>query len=142
MLREVETFNNELLRELEDIENELFDNSFNATTLERELRSGARLWVTGTICVEGYMLVRYDGLADILRLGVRPQYQDHGIGSSLLQVAIDTFPRLMLSVKKSNVGAIKLYKRHGFSIEGDLGESWLMLTFAASETSTRTSRTG
>ena len=143
MLREVGKFNSELFRELEDIENELFDNSFNATTLEREVRSGARLWVAGLICVEGYMLVRMqDGIADVLRLGVCPQYQGNGIGSALLKSAVETFPRLMLSVKKSNLGAIKLYKHHGFSITGDLGESWTMVTSVGSDTSSRTSRTG
>jgi hypothetical protein len=32
----------------------------------------------------------------------------------------------MLSVRKENVGAIKLYRRHGFLITGDLGGSWVM----------------
>lgn len=141
MLREVETFNANLLREIEDIENELFDNAFNATTLERELRSGARLWAAGIICIEGYMLTRtQEGLTDILRVGVRPQYQRCGIGSSMLTAAAKAFPFLMLSVRKGNTGAVQLYKRHGFSIEGDLGESWTMrLTSSSSGTSSHTS---
>jgi len=129
VLHEVTRVDPSLLEQLEELENELFENSLNGTTLGNEMRSGARLWVAGAHCIEGYMLLRVaGGLCDILRLGVRPAYQSHGIGYALLKEAMVTFPDLMLSVKKSNLGAVKLYKRHGFHIVGDLGESWAMRT--------------
>jgi ribosomal protein S18 acetylase RimI-like enzyme len=128
MLREVSAYDTHLLAEVEELENQLFDNSFNATTLARELTTGAKLWVAeGTTGLEGYMLLRSEkGLTDILRIGVRAAFQARGIGSSLLRAAKQEFGRLMLSVRKSNTRAIQLYQRHGFDITGDLGGSWVM----------------
>jgi ribosomal protein S18 acetylase RimI-like enzyme len=127
MLREVTQVDPEVLQEVEDIENLLFENSFNATTLGNELRAGARLWVEGAHCIEGYMIVRtVNGLTDILRLGVRPPYQRLGLGSAMLREVLETSSRVMLSVRKPNVDAIKLYRRLGFQITGDLGDSWTM----------------
>lgn len=128
MLREVEGYTTALLAEVEELEGQLFDNSFNATTIARELDSGAKLWVVeGPTCLEGYMLLRTEGgMTDILRLGVRPTFQGRGIGSALLREAKSSFRRLMLCVRKVNTRAIQLYQRHGFVITGDLGVSWVM----------------
>jgi len=128
MLREVEGYTTALLAEIEELEGQLFDNSFNATTIARELDSGAKLWVVeGPTCLEGYMLLRTEGgVTDILRLGVRPLLQGRGVGSSLLGEAKSSFGRLMLCVRKTNTRAIQLYQRQGFVITGDLGVSWVM----------------
>jgi ribosomal protein S18 acetylase RimI-like enzyme len=139
VLREVEELDDMLLWQLEELENALFDNAFSSGTLRREFCSGARLWVIGEPDVIGYMLVREaPGITDILRLGVSPAHQAQGIGTLLLHAAAALFPYRMLCVKKENPGAIRLYKRHGFSIRGDLGPSWVMVTSAVVGTAPRT----
>ena len=132
-LVEVAAERRELLEEVEELENLLFDNSFNATTLSQEIRSGSHCWVTGSERVEGYILFREEsGLIDILRIGIHPSYQKRGLGTSLMQIPIRLSERCMLSVRKNNKGAIRLYQRLGFGISGDLGTSWVMATSYAS----------
>lgn len=123
------------LQELEDLENELFDNSFNSSTLRGILVDGGQLWVELLDdAIIGYMFVaRAAGMADILRLGVHPKHQRKGIGRSLLLEAKRLFPSLMLSVRKGNKGAMSLYKSHGFKISGDLGSSWVMTLTSSAE---------
>lgn len=121
------------MEEIEELENLLFDNAFNATTLLYELNSGASCWVIGSERVEGYVLFREEaGLIDILRVGVHPSYQRRGLGNKLMEVPMKKSARCMLSVRKVNDGALRLYRRLGFSITGDLGNSWVMTTSAAS----------
>lgn len=118
-----------LLEEVEELENLLFDNAFNATTLDREIHNGSHCWVTGSERIEGYILYHKGrGLTDILRVGVHPSYQKRGIGTSLIRIPMKQSKRCMLSVRKNNLGAIRLYRRLGFSITGDLGSSWVMTT--------------
>lgn len=128
--------------QIEELEYLLFDNGLNATSLEQEFKSGSRIWMAGRLRIEGYMLIREShGMADILRLGVRPSCQRLGIGTSLLKEAKATFRTLMLSVRKTNVVALGLYSSFGFQIVGDLGESWVMVTSSASRSCDRSDRT-
>ena len=121
------------MEEIEELENLLFENAFNATTFTHELSTGAQCWVTGSERIEGYILFREEnGLIDILRVAVHPTYQSRGVGTSLMKIAMKQSERCMLSVRKDNDGAIRLYRRLGFSILGDLGSSWVMTTSAAS----------
>jgi len=130
-----------LLEQIEDIENELFDNSWNAGTLEREFAEDGQLWVAGDP-VEGYLLARTEeGLTDILRLGVKGACQGKGVGTQLLRCALRAFPRVMLSVRKNNQRAIRLYDRHGFKVLSDLGSSWVMFTCSEGCTGPRSAGT-
>jgi ribosomal protein S18 acetylase RimI-like enzyme len=59
-----------------------------------------------------------------LTIGVLPQFQSLGLGSLLMQKALDwasinNFNRLELFVFKSNIKAQNLYKKFGFVIEGE-----------------------
>jgi [ribosomal protein S18]-alanine N-acetyltransferase len=116
---------------LAELETLLFpDNSMNETTLANELELG-ECWLYTTpndeeIC--GYVLVRRDGeLLDILRLGVHPKRQRTGIGTALLEQVLSSQPT-MLTVKKANSPALKLYLRHGFRVVGVLANEggWIM----------------
>ena len=57
-----------------------------------------------------------DGLAWIATIGVDPRYQRRGIGRALLQAveAKIKLPRVRLTVRMSNQGAITLYEQEGY----------------------------
>lgn len=109
---------------LEELEAELFpDNCLNQLSLLREIRCGKCLVAVraDTNEIVAYVLVRVtDGLADILRIGVSTTYQGHGLGTQLMEAAIRLEPKAMLTVRKTNVRALALYKRLGFRIIGEL----------------------
>ena len=121
--------------EIAELENLIFpDNSFNETTLAMEIEAGI-CWVYQTGGhIQGYLLAKYDGkLLDILRLGVHPKYQDRGVGTRLLEASLRETGSLMLTVKKDNQKAMKLYHRYGFRIVGELAgeygdgpDGWVM----------------
>ena len=52
----------------------------------------------------------------IATIGVHPEFQRHGIGARLLAAAEAalTTPRIRLTVRRSNVGAIALYQKFGY----------------------------
>jgi ribosomal-protein-alanine N-acetyltransferase len=59
---------------------------------------------------------RREGFAWIATIGVHPAYQRRGIGARLL-AAVEaqlTTPRLKLTVRQSNLGAIALYRKFGY----------------------------
>lgn len=118
-----------MMEEVEELECLLFDNAFNATSLLNELDTGARCWVMGSERIEGYILFRVvRGLCDILRVGTHPSYQRRGTATKLMRVAMGEAPRSMLTVRKTNQGAIRLYRKLGFEVVGDLESSWVMAT--------------
>lgn len=59
-------------------------------------------------------------------MAVRDDWQSHGVGTALLQAAIDmadkwlNLRRLELEVYTDNVPALRLYKKFGFALEGTL----------------------
>lgn len=113
-----------------DLELDLFpDNCFNSKTLENEIREGV-----GAVIYEDGQLVGYyfgrekDGLTDILRIGVRREYQGLGYGTELLRLALEKGSRYMLTVQKDNSRAIRLYRKHGFEITAQTDHSWVMIT--------------
>jgi putative acetyltransferase len=61
-----------------------------------------------------------------LGMGVRDDWQGKGVGSALMQAAVDmadqwlNITRLELDVYTDNAPAIRLYKKFGFEIEGTL----------------------
>lgn len=113
------------------IDYELFpDNNFNETTLRKEITEGLSylLHVDGELA--GYTLLRFElgGITDILRLGVRERFRRHGLGTVLLDNALRLGKTTMLTVRKGNDPAIRLYLKHGFKITGSMPQaySWLM----------------
>lgn len=116
----------ELIVGLEDL---LFpENCLSEKSVEVELEAG-RCWVEDA--GKGYVLTRKDDhFLDILRLGVHPQYQGCGFGGQLLDTVLKVADcPVMLTVKKSNRRAIRLYKKRGFEIVATLPQydAWVML---------------
>jgi len=101
------------------LEEALFDNALSEKMMHHELTRG-RGWVYGEP-IEGYILIRFDsGLVDITRIGVAAGSQKKGIGRALLEHALKGQPDALLTVKKTNEMAIKLYRRFGFQVVGHL----------------------
>jgi len=105
-----------------ELEQRLFDNALSETMLERELEAGYG-FVFADPEVRGYALVRPDqDLLDLTRLGVQPETQGQGIGTRLLQRVLQDGPSVLLTVRKTNLDALRLYQRHGFGIVAQLSE--------------------
>jgi [ribosomal protein S18]-alanine N-acetyltransferase len=122
------------LPRLLELEYRLFDNSMSETMLVRELIHGQGFVLESGGRVDGYALVRSDGdKLDLTRLGVDPLVQGAGIGQALLRRVIDMGKSIVLTVKKTNYGAIRLYRRYDFVIVGQLNEAgaWAMRRDAA-----------
>lgn len=115
-----------------ELEMQLFpDNCMNEYTVAREIQAGIGLVVYVEKRLVAYVLVRCDldsEILDILRLGVIPEYQNAGLGSRLLQEIISSSAyKVILTVRKSNSRALHVYKKHGFSITGELNkDNWVM----------------
>lgn len=68
----------------------------------------------------GYVLTGVVGdFVDLLRIGVLPQAQRHGVASALLDAAVQTArldgaERMLLEVSTGNAAARAFYARHGF----------------------------
>ncbi|MBN2024761.1 MAG: GNAT family N-acetyltransferase [Pirellulales bacterium] len=61
-----------------------------------------------------------DGIGSVQNLGIVPSHRDRGVGTTLLQAALLGFRRaglnvVSLEVTAENAGAIRLYRRWGFS---------------------------
>ncbi len=66
----------------------------------------------------GFCVMRPAGdVCDLDRIAVLPQHRRAGVGAELLQAALDRSmqPRVLLEVRRDNVGAIGLYERFGFT---------------------------
>lgn len=106
------------------------ENAMNETTLANEIEDG-ECWVeeeNGEIV--GYILATAgEGLIDILRVGVDPTFRGVGIGQALLDKVLEgKSGPIMLTVKKDNENALKLYMKRGFRIVGVLQAEygWVM----------------
>jgi len=66
------------------------------------------------------LMVGYDGHRGWLNyLGVHPDFQKKGLGSAMVQKAIETLksmncPKINLQVRKTNTGVMDFYKKLGF----------------------------
>lgn len=86
---------------------------------EELLGEGRRVWVVG-VPVYGYVVTSLAGeVADLLRIGVRPDRRRDGQATALLaravqQAGADGAVRMLLEVAADNPGALALYARAGF----------------------------
>ena len=67
----------------------------------------------------GYVITSVAGdVADLRRIGVRPDHQRRGLAGILLAAAVDAVSadRMMLEVSDRNAAAIALYHGHGFTV--------------------------
>jgi ribosomal protein S18 acetylase RimI-like enzyme len=67
----------------------------------------------------------------VLGMGLLPQFRGRGIGTKLIRSALAAarafgLHRVELTVREHNTGAIALYKKEGFAIEGSATRFWSM----------------
>lgn len=105
-----------------------YENWLSDGSLLRELACPAICLVEGDP-IQAYVLARVtDDLVDVVRLGVLPESQGRGTGRSLLRALLILADRpLMLTVKKNNTRALRLYQNYNFEIIGELQDAWLMV---------------
>ena len=114
-----------------ELERLLFsENSLSEFALTRELDIG-RCYVVGSPAV-AYALVRHQpAVTDLLRLGVSPAHQRQGYGRRLLRHVLVAYGVVMLTVKKNNKPAFRMYRDAGFQIIGEVlvdgNAGWIML---------------
>ena len=77
--------------------------------------------------VVGYIIfwIRFEEEGHIISIAVDPQYRRKGVGSRLLELALEIFKRysintIKLEVRVGNQGAIKFYMDNGFNKKGIL----------------------
>lgn len=107
------------------------ESCFNERTLSEEVHRGGGYIAYLNSDPVGYVVFRTDGtLVDILRLGVTNKSRHNGLGGALLRLAMRKGTLSMLCVKKDNVPALHLYRKHGFEIVGCMPHhnSWVMKT--------------
>lgn len=72
----------------------------------------------------GFIIARFiEREAEIMKIGVHPDFQNLGIGGRLLEIALDEAgvrgcAYCYLEVRKSNTPAIEFYKSHSFDFFG------------------------
>jgi ribosomal protein S18 acetylase RimI-like enzyme len=107
-----------------------------STTKPLSDAAGWRILRMATFVAAGYPLFRFldqipDGDLYVAALAVSESQRGKGIGSRLLNHAEDQasgagLSRLSLHVDVKNVGALRLYERHGLTIEATSGKAWLI----------------
>lgn len=113
---------------------QVFPNSLTEPMIIRELKVGRGfVFIDPHQRVWGYALLRHEGdLLDLTRLAVDPSAEKQGVGGRLLDYVctVATLEGLacVLTVKKDNRRALRLYQRAGFRIVGHYEEerAWAM----------------
>jgi ribosomal protein S18 acetylase RimI-like enzyme len=110
---------------------QLFENSMAEPVLARELEVGSGFAFVGNMnpWILGYALIREDGdLIDLTRLAVDPVEQGVGVGTLLLKHVLSLCCDTMLTVRKANHKAIRLYLKHGFAVVGHISaaDAWVL----------------
>jgi ribosomal protein S18 acetylase RimI-like enzyme len=117
------------IADLVELEQILFEeNWLSDVSLLRELAAPGMSLIEGSPAI-GYILSRWtDYLIDITRLGVLPEAQGRGVGCRLLDAVLLAADRpVMLTVRKNNARALRLYRSRSFRIVGQLRDAWTML---------------
>lgn len=109
-----------------DLEQQCFADPWSITSISSELKNPLSLWI---VAMDGPVLAGYVGSqsvmgwADMMNLAVAPAYRCRGVGASLVQELIKRLQEnqvtcLTLEVRVSNVPAIQLYHKLGFTEVG------------------------
>jgi len=111
---------------LAELEALLFpETCWNERTLSDTLEDGYGWLTENDQEVTGYAIVKpAGGLLDLLRLGVRPTHQRTGLGTKLIERALEKKPAI-LTVLPGNP-AIHLYRAQGFRVAGQISGAWVM----------------
>lgn len=109
-----------------DIEQQCFSAPWSLKSITSELTNPLSLWVVAEDAgrVAGYVGSQsVMGEADMMNIAVLPEYRRHGIGYQLVNELVDKLRKngvycLSLEVRSSNVSAINLYDKLGFTKVG------------------------
>jgi len=126
------------LQEVHAIETQCFTSPWSLGSFKYELRHNQSIIKVAVLNerIVGYVCVRIMvDTAHVLNLAVLPELRQKGIGSTLLQDALQELRRrrpdlnsVMLEVRESNIPAIRLYEKFGFNIIGKrrnyYGDPW------------------
>ncbi len=116
------------LDEIARLELQLFpDNSFSPLMLERQALVSPVLVIGEPVIA--YAMLGIDGaMLDLLRLGVHPEQQGKGLGEALLKHVLAWGRDVVLSVRKDNHRALRLYTKHGFKVVGhfEANRAWAL----------------
>lgn len=115
---EIKQLSEKYIKDVAAIEKACFSKPWNEISIAAELKNEfSRFYVA----VEGGKAVGFVGLyaltgeADIVRVGVLPQYRSRGIARAVLQKSLeDVQGDVFLDVRESNAAAIALYRSLGF----------------------------
>ena len=114
------------VEDIADLEQQCFADPWSITSISSELKNPLSLWI---VAMDGPVLAGYVGSqsvmgwADMMNLAVAPAYRCRGVGASLVQELIKRLREnqvtcLTLEVRVSNVPAIQLYDKLGFTEVG------------------------
>ncbi len=115
---EIKKLSQEYIKDVADIEKACFSKPWNEISIAAELKNEfSRFYVA----VEDGKAVGFVGLyalsgeADIVRVGVLPQYRNRGIARAVLKKSLENVDGdVFLDVRESNAPAISLYRSLGF----------------------------
>ena len=115
--------------DLVELEQILFEeNWLSDVSVQRELNAPSMNLIEGDPAI-GYVLSRWTpSVIDITRLGVLPEAQGNGVGRRLLDAVVLAADRpVMLTVKKKNHRALRLYRSRAFKVVGQIQDAWVMI---------------
>lgn len=115
---EIKKLSQEYIKDVADIEKACFSKPWNEISIAAELKNEFSQFY---VAVENGKAVGFVGLyaltgeADIVRVGVLPQYRNRGIARAVLQKSLEHIDGdVFLDVRESNEAAIALYRSLGF----------------------------
>jgi len=125
---EFELLSKDNIAEIWELEKICFDDPWSYNSFERELDNNISVYIVAR-AVETRKVVGYGGIwlmydyADITNIAVSPESRRCGLGGKILQLLIDisrekNMESINLEVRASNIPAIKLYEKYGFSQNG------------------------
>jgi ribosomal-protein-alanine N-acetyltransferase len=116
------------LAEVMKLEEESFKFPYDMETFTHFLSSDRAIFLVYDLdgAVEGYIIcdIRGEDVGVVVSIAVSPKHRRMGLGSALLDAAMSKMrgkvSKLVLQVAKSDEGAIRFYRIHGFTTEGTL----------------------
>jgi len=125
---EFELLSKDNIVEIWKLEKICFDDPWSYNSFERELDNNISVYIVAR-AVETRKVVGYGGIwlmydyADITNIAVSPESRRCGLGGKILQLLIDissekNMESINLEVRASNIPAIRLYEKYGFSQNG------------------------
>lgn len=119
----IEPLTKEVLDEIVFIENQCFSNPWSRQSFLSSLNNPLQYCYSASVgnrTVGFIILFSFLEEGEVLNIATHPDYRKQGIASALLEFSFSELllrgaERITLEVRKSNIPAQKLYKKHGFT---------------------------